>query len=80
MEKLEARYACMFQTLRELEGKEQEFQKYVMNILKQRAYGLDSGNRFAKLEKNKHVCSSTNVSKTLTSSHGSIEKLKKASV
>jgi hypothetical protein len=25
MEKLEARYACMFQTLRELEGKEQEF-------------------------------------------------------
>jgi len=51
-----------------------------MNILKQRAHGLDSGNRFAKLEKNKHVCSSTNVSKTLTSSHGSIEKLKKASV
>ena len=51
MDKLDARYGVMFQTLQELEGKEHEFKKYVLNILKQRrAFGVNAKNRYPGLE------------------------------
>ena len=88
MEKLDARYGVMFQTLQELEGKEHEFKKYVVNILKQRrAFGVNAKNRYpglenlnSSLEKTKQNTSNTSLHKTLNSLHGSIEKVRKASV